>query len=388
MKILIVDDNVIYRNFLSEVVKSIDGAELISPAANGRIALSRLAGDPADLVLLDMQMPEMDGIETLKEIRRKYPEIGVIMISAAYDLEARLVIQALEMGAIDFISKTGDRHSENHVTTLRQKISTILNQIQGRRHLHNARRVTQKSPNRTGGRKPVKTPSTPRPEPARNGISSVLQDPGAAKTRRIRSAIDLVVIGASTGGPNALSEIISRFPEDFSVPVLIVQHMPAFLTATFARSLNAKSRLSVTEGVAGDMITPGRVYIAPGGKHMTVRNGRFTGSDRHVTIIDLNEDPPVNSVRPSADVLFSSVKKHFTGMVLAVIMTGMGNDGMKGVRELKERDCYCLSQTEETCVVYGMPRAVEEASLSDEQVPLDGMADRIMNLVANGIVRF
>ncbi|MBP1627983.1 MAG: hypothetical protein H6Q00_2458, partial [Holophagaceae bacterium] len=196
--------------------------------------------------------------------------------------------------------------------------------------------------------------------------------------------IEVVGIGVSTGGPNALTEVIPHLPADFPVPVLVVQHMPPSFTASLADHLDRRSPLRVCEAREGERIEVGNVYIAPGGKHMVVRRHEIPGTNTFQRIIGLNENPPENSCRPSVDVLFRSLAAHYEGSVAAVIMTGMGNDGCEGVRTLKRRGCRCLTQSAETCVVYGMPMAVDEAGLSDEQVPLDLLAQRLVRLVRNG----
>ena len=187
--------------------------------------------------------------------------------------------------------------------------------------------------------------------------------------------IDVVGIGVSTGGPNALAELIPRLPADFPVPILLVQHMPPMFTASLAEHLDQKSQVSVREARDGEPVLPGGVYIAPGGRHMVVR--RLPDG---ALIVGLNDNPPENSCRPSVDVLFRSLAAQFEGNLLAVVMTGMGSDGCEGVRAMKRRGCRVLTQSEASCIVYGMPLAVDEADLSDEQVPLDRLADRITRL--------
>jgi two-component system chemotaxis response regulator CheB len=386
LNILIVDDNLSYRKFLARVVQDIEGVELVPPAATGSIALKRMGLSPVDLVLLDLQMPEMSGLETLERIRKGYPEVGVIMISGAFASDADVVIRALEQGAIDFIPKSPPADPGSSVIALRKHLVTLFHQFQGRRNLNLAKRIS------SGGTRTAFQVASPcvrvpvaetgragrRPE----GPGALTPCPGRVHTARL----DLVVIGASTGGPNALSEVIPRLPADLGVPVLVVQHMPSFLTYPLARNLNDKSRLEVREAVEGDPLMAGTVYMAPGGRHLLVKT-RAGGPSAGVRYLALGDGPPENSVRPSVDVLFRSVAGAFDGNVLAVIMTGMGNDGCKGVQALKAGGGYCVTQTAETCVVYGMPRAVDEAGLSDESVNLDTLAERIELLVKGSSAR-
>jgi len=383
LSILIVDDDLHYRSFLAKVIEALDGVELVPPAANGRIALARLQSKSVDLVLLDMQMPEMSGLEVLRRVRENHPDIGVIMISGAYASDADVVVEALELGALDFLPKTPSLDSEdNMVLGFRSHLRTLFHQFQGRRNLRRARKMASET-----GR------FQPRKDMAGDSISTSFGHAWPRQTSDVPTwrpgsipsvrpgKIDVVVIGASTGGPNALSELIPRLPGNLRVPVLIVQHMPAFLTASLADSLNAKSEMDVHEAVDGEILKAGSAYIAPGGTHLTVASESALEGTSKRRFIRLDHGPPENSVRPSADVLFRSVAESFQGHTLAVIMTGMGNDGMKGVRALKQQGCYCLAQSEDTCVVYGMPRAVDEAALSDERVELPTMADRMVELI-------
>ena len=381
LNILIVDDNLIYRKFLARVIQDIEGVEIVSPAATGAIALKRMQRNPVDLVLLDLQMPEMSGLETLHRIRRDHPEVGVIMISGEFASDADVVIKALQQGALDFLPKAL-MDPGNTVLALRKHLGTLLHQFQGRRNLNRAKQISSRG---TGRPLPAASfqagvePPAGRKERAGTTAPAPLAFP--ATTRAQHGRIDVVVMGASTGGPNALSEIIPRLPGDLGVPILVVQHMPSFLTYSLAKSLNDKSALQVHEAVEGEPLEADTVYVAPGGRHLQVKPGAAERGTPRRRFLRLGDGPPENSVRPSADVLFRSVAEAFDGHVLAVIMTGMGNDGMKGVQALKSGGCYCITQTAGSCVVYGMPRAVDEAGLSDESADLDALAGRIEALI-------
>lgn len=369
LNILIVDDNLIYRKFLARVIQDLEGVEIVSPAATGAIALKRMQRSPVDLVLLDLQMPEMNGLETLHRIRRDHPEVGVIMISGEFAPDADVVVKALQQGALDFLPKA-PMDTGNTVLALRKHLGTLLHQFQGRRNLNRARQISSR-----GAARPLPV------EAAQAGLEPPAPLPFPASSRDQTGRIDVVVIGASTGGPNALSEVIPRLPGDLGVPILVVQHMPSFLTCSLAKSLNDKSALQVHEAVEGEPLKPDTVYVAPGGRHLQVKPGAAERGTPRRRFLRLGDGPPENSVRPSADVLFRSVAEAFDGHVLAVIMTGMGNDGMKGVQALKSGGCYCITQTAGSCVVYGMPRAVDEAGLSDESADLDELAGRIEALI-------
>lgn len=369
LKVLIVDDTIVYRKILSDVVESLDDAELVGTAPHGRLALAKLEQSPADLVLLDVEMPEMGGLEALKEIRRRHPATQVVMISGTNMSSADITMHCLEQGALDFLRKPEGIDAEASRSELKDRLRPLLRHIRTRFNLRRgllpARDATRPEP------APVSWPGQGTPEPS-------VPAKAAFRAAPVPDRIDVVAIGVSTGGPNALVEVIPRLPADFPVPILLVQHMPPCFTASLAAHLDQRSALSVREAKDGEPVLPGHVLIAPGGKHMVVR--RMGGDEGQGLIIGLNENPPENSCRPSVDVLFRSVAAHFGGNMLAVIMTGMGNDGCEGVRTMKRRGCICLSQTEETCVVYGMPLAVDEAGLSDERIPLDRLAERIDRL--------
>jgi len=359
---LVVDDTIVYRKILSEILESLEGVQLIGTASHGRLALGRMEQTPADLVLLDVEMPEMNGLETLVQLKRRWPDTDVIMISGTNMSSAEITVEALEQGALDFIRKPEGSDPEASRQELREKLRPLLRHIGTRRNM--------RAPASAG------PPPTPCPAPA-----APTAEPSPTP-RPLPGRIEVVGIGVSTGGPNALTELIPRLPADFPVPLLVVQHMPPNFTASLAEHLDRRSPLRVCEAREGEVIRSGSVYIAPGGKHMVVRRHETaSGSQR---IIGLNENPPENSCRPSVDVLFRSMAAHYDGGIATVVMTGMGNDGCEGVRTLKRRGCHCLTQSAETCVVYGMPMAVDEAGLSDERVPLGQLAQRLVRLVRDG----
>jgi len=366
LRVLIVDDTVVYRRILSDVVEAMDGVSLAGTAPHGRLALAKLEQSPVDLVLLDVEMPEMNGLETLQEIRRRYPTTSVVMISGANLSSAETTMRCLEMGALDFLRKPEGADAEASRSELRDKLRPLVRHVQTRINLHQGTADRPAAP-------PPRAPAAPPPPAA-------VPTPRPGRMAPAPGRIEVVGIGVSTGGPNALAEVIPRLPADLPVPILLVQHMPPVFTASLAEHLDHKSGLSVREARDGEPVLPGRVYIAPGGRHMVLRRL----PDGEHPIIGLNENPPENSCRPSVDVLFRSLAAQYDGSMLAVVMTGMGNDGCEGVRAMKRRGCLCLTQSEASCIVYGMPLSVDEAGLSDEQVPLDRLADRITFLVRRG----
>jgi two-component system chemotaxis response regulator CheB len=269
---------------------------------------------------------------------------------------------------------------DSGVSALRRRLMTLMGLFRARRNTRLAKQLYDECPPTTefGRSQDTREPVPPAPEIRKNIVPAEAQLP---RTMVANPRVQLLAIGVSTGGPNALTQLIPLLPADLGVPLLLVQHMPATLTASLAASLNRKSALQVREAVHGEEVRPNIVYLASGGAHMEVARDNATPTSPGSRRIRLTSDPPVNSCRPSVDVLFRSIAEAYDGTTLAVIMTGMGSDGMEGVRMLKRKGCYCLAQTEDSCVVYGMPRAVIEAGLSDEKVPLDQMAQRITELV-------
>ena len=365
LRVLIVDDTILYRRILGEVVESLDGVELAGTAPHGRLALAKLAQAPVDLVLLDVEMPEMDGLEALREIRKRYPDTQVVMVSGAHLSAAEVTVQCLEQGALDFLRKPEGNDPELSRNELREKLRPLVRHILTRRNLHLGTVTPPRVEAPPPAARPV--PAPPVPPPPRTSF----------RPAPVPERIDIVGIGVSTGGPNALNEVIPKIPGDFPLPILLVQHMPPHFTASLAEHLDLRSPLHVREAKDGEPILPGHIYIAPGGRHMVVRRKTLAAEGESEPIIGLNENPPEQSCRPSVDVLFRSIASQYDGHMLAVVMTGMGADGCEGVRAMKRKGCLCLTQSEASCVIYGMPLAVDEAGLSDEQVPLERLAERI-----------
>jgi len=386
LRVLVVDDTVVYRKIVCDVLASIPNVVVVGSAANGRMALNRLKTESVDFMILDLEMPDLDGIATLREVRASYPEIGVVMLSGCTRLAADMTVRALELGALDFLAKgTRESAEENRQELLRQ-LSVVIRSFVTQRSMRQLRsrmsavqetfRAVASSipPRETSALARSSKPPTLGVESPQNLSEPRLRIASAARPSRI----DVVLIGTSTGGPQALAEVLPSLPAELSVPVLIVQHMPPVFTASLAQSLNQKSRLEVVEAQADQPLRPGQVLIAPGGRHMVVN--RIGAGASAAVCVGLNDDPPENSCRPSVDVLFRSAATVFGRNVLAVVMTGMGEDGTRGVRALKERGCYCITQEAASCTIYGMPRAVDQAGLSDESVSLRHIAARIASL--------
>lgn len=371
IKVLVVDDTVIYRKILKDVLSEIDSTEVIGTAPNGDIAIRKIELDPPDLILLDVEMPIKDGLQTLEEVKKKYPEIGVIMVSGVNERQAAITMEALNKGALDFIPKPLGNNLQANIQSLKQSLIPIISIFTTRKNL---------SSFKTDKPKPVQESITA--QKPKTIIQKPLTEAPVFKpltTGNFPSKIDVMVVGISTGGPNALAKFIPLLPENIDVPILIVQHMPPMFTKSLANHLNSKSKLEVLEANDKDILQKNKVFIAPGGKHMVVNK------ESDALKINIIDTAPVNSCKPSVDVLFDSVSKTYNGNVLSVIMTGMGSDGLNGIKSLKKISNYTLTQSEDSCVVYGMPRSVDEAGLSNESVNLDNLADRVVNIIKNGI---
>lgn len=365
LKVMVVDDSLTYRSILKRLVENLAGVELIATASNGKIALAKVADYQPDLVLLDVTMPEMDGLTALKRIRAGFPAVHVVMVSSLSRDNADIVMQCLSSGAMEFVTKPiASKSMASASEELRKELFPILNIVVAKLLVRRDKRPTPAPRSR----------SAHMTMPAR--LASGTVKPAAPAPARVLQKPDLLLIASSTGGPVALSQVLKDMGAGLRVPILIVQHMPPVFTASLAAQLERSSGTSVKEAEEGDELIPGNVLLAPGGHHMTFEN---TGGKQ---VVALNDTPKVNGCRPAVDVLFSSVADCFHGRVLSLVLTGMGHDGANGVESLKRNNggCACIVQDEASCVVYGMPRTVYERGLADEVLPLDAIGGRIRQL--------
>jgi two-component system chemotaxis response regulator CheB len=346
LRILVVDDSALYRQLIQNVLREVPGVQVVGMAKSGQEALSQVEELAPDLLTLDVRMPGGDGIHVLHELKKRRSKTKAIMVSSLTANGAQVTMDALLEGAFDFILKPGGPDAAANRQALLDALSEKI------------RIYRDSQARRAGGRSPV----SPR------------QAPAEPKTpmRSPTSGCDAVVIGTSTGGPVALREVLGQLPGDLPVPVLIVQHMPAQYTNSLAQRLNERSQLEVVEACDGMTLEPGWAFLAPGGKHMKVTPRRPRSR------IQITDDPPELSCRPSADYLFRSVAEAFGGRVLAVVMTGMGRDGMEGCRLLKASGATVFAQHPDGCIVFGMPKAVIDEELADRVVPLQELAAAIM----------
>lgn len=369
LRVIVADDTITFRAILRDLINKFDNCECIATAPNGKIAVQRVKDEKPDLVILDVEMPELDGPAALKAIREFDNEVAVLMVSG-FDMEnAKKVISALEKGALDFITKPIAQNQQDAINELTGKLKPLINMLEVRKIIRTAKKNAP-------GNSPM----------AASTVSSVASKdermPSSFLKRRLPERIDLVLIATSTGGPNALKVVIPCLRADIGCPVLIVQHMPPMFTKYLSESLDNLSQLKIREASDGVIPGPGEVFIAPGGRHMILRKSFENKLVKHE--LHIVDTPPVNSCRPSADVLFKSVSRIMEKNILTVVLTGMGNDGAEGVVELKKKGAYSIIQDEKTSVVWGMPNEVYKKGLADEVLPLEQIGPRISEIVLRG----
>lgn len=359
LRVIVVDDTIVYRKVVSDILSEIPGIEVVGVAHNGKIALDKIRLLKPDLVTLDIEMPVMNGIDVLETLKREKSTTGAVMLSTLTSEGSIMTMKALELGAFDFILKPQSTNLTEGKHLLKQALLPVIAAFKMR-----------------GG---VFLPSQQRSRPAVARHAAPTLDARftapAIGAKRARS--EIVTIGISTGGPNALTAMLPKLPKDLGVPILIVQHMPPVFTASLAASLNKKCALEVKEAVHREPLLPNVIYIAPGGKQMKLS----AATDGIQRLISITDDPPENSCKPAADYLFRSVGDYFVGRTTAVIMTGMGADGTKGLQVLKTKGAYVIGQDEYSCVVYGMPKSAAEAGIVDIVCPLDKIAEEIVRSV-------
>lgn len=354
VRILVVDDSVVIRKLLSDTLSKEATFEVVGTAGDGRIALAKIAQLHPDLVTLDIEMPVMNGLETLAEIRRSDHKIPIIMFSTLTERGAAATLEALSLGASDYATKPSNTGSPS--VAIEQIRAELIPKIKA-----------LCAPQLGMDASPVM--AQPKTVIAR-------AVPVGTRSRRPGKRIEIVAIGTSTGGPNALAQVIPLVPKDFPVPIVVVQHMPPIFTRFLAERLANRSEIRVEEGQAGGALEAGKAWIAPGNYHMTVSR---TANDRR---LKLNQDAPEHSCRPAVDVLFRSVAEAYGGGVLGVVMTGMGSDGVLGAQRIHAAGGEVIVQDEATSVVWGMPGLVQAAGEADGVFPLGELAGEITRRVA------
>jgi two-component system chemotaxis response regulator CheB len=344
IRVLVVDDSVVIRRLVVHALEQDPAIEIVGVAANGALALSRIPQCNPDVLTLDIEMPEMDGLALLRQLRPRYPHLRVVMFSTLTERGAAATLEALALGADDYVTKASNAGSLNvSLTNLREELLPKIHQF-------------------------FAAPYAP-------AIPSHAPGPTLVRVPAGRRKAEVIAIGISTGGPAALAAMIPALPANLAVPVLIVQHMPPLFTRFLAERLDAATPLTVREGAAGDPVRPGHVYVAPGDHHMRVKK-----TADGVTLA-LDQGPPLNSCRPAVDALFASIAEVYGAGAVGAILTGMGQDGLRGAELLKAQGASIIAQDEASSVVWGMPGAVTGAGLADQVLPLPQIAAALARLV-------
>lgn len=340
IKVLVVDDSALMRKIISDMINSEDNMEVIAKAKNGKDLIKKMKVITPDVITLDVEMPIMDGISALKELGNQQNNIPIIVLSSISKKSSELTMDCLENGAFDFLPKPSGTISLD-IDKIKDDLITKINLAYKKCEFG-----CSNGASKTNTKKELK-----------NTINN--------------KKIEAVIIGASTGGPRALYEVITKLPKDLGVPIFIVQHMPATFTKAFANRLNDNSNLKVLEATEKEKIEKNVVYVAPGGYHMEINENR----------IALNKEEPLWGVRPSVDKLFFSASKNYKEKLLSIVLTGMGRDGAKGTVEVKKSGGITISESEDTCTIYGMPKATFETGKVDIVLPIHEISDVIIEIV-------
>jgi two-component system chemotaxis response regulator CheB len=361
IKVLIVDDSAFMRKALSVMLEEDPNISIVATARDGVEGVEKVKQFKPDLVTMDIEMPRMDGLTALRDIMQENPT-PVMMVSSLTSEGAQATLDALEMGAVDFIPKQLSYVSLD-IVKIKEELIAKIKHIAARKHILMAQFRTRLKPG-TG-----KVPAVGSATGAPVSVPTRIPDRGS---RRHTEELRIIAIGSSTGGPPALQAVIPKLPRDLPVGIVIAQHMPPTFTKSMADRLDGMSELTVREAADGEYVEPGHVLISPGGMHMTLRR---VGSKARVIV---SKEPEDTLYHPCVDLLLDSVAKTYGGTSVGIMLSGMGSNGVDGMRELKRQGGVVIAQNEATCVVYGMPRAVVEAKIADHVAPIDGVAHEIL----------
>lgn len=373
-QVLVVDDSAFMRKLISDILNRHPKIEVIATARNGKDAIEKIEQLKPDVVTMDIEMPIMDGLEALKKIMDAYP-VPVVMLSSTTKKGAENTVLAMEMGAVDFVAKPGGAISLNLLDVEQEIVEKV----------YEASRVRMDSITKRGRGSFIQRPVSPlvqaptKPLLEHKSRSDERGDVQSEVKKITKTGKAFVIIGTSTGGPRALQEVLTKIPASIPAPILIVQHMPAGFTKSLAERLDSICDIAVKEAEDGDRLENGTAYLAPGGKHLKIVK---TGT-AHSVRLDAFEEPRMGH-RPSVDVLLESAALITDAHFVTVIMTGMGNDGQKGMtvlRQQQNRNTYTIAESPNTAVIYGMPKAIEEAGLADAVVDLDDIPTKILDVL-------
>lgn len=359
--VLLIDDSSLIRRLLSRVLKQDPLIEVIGEAEDGKEGIEQARLLQPQVIILDIEMPVMNGIQALPQLKKVAPKARIIMFSTMTESGARATLDALAAGADDYVTKPSNTGSFAETAgQINKQLAPMIKALAASRTTYPSLRSI------------IEAKEAPKPKPSGDHSWLTVKGEGAP---------EIVVVGVSTGGPQALQAFVPALPADLNVPVLIVQHMPAMFTRLLAERLDAQSAVSVGEGRNGQVVRPGEVWFAPGGEHMYVTR---EGND---IVLATDTAPPVNECRPAVDPLFESAVQCFGSRVLGVMLTGMGNDGLAGAEKIKSVDGRMVVQDQATSVVWGMPGMVAKADLADEVLPLPQIAPRVVEILTTPRIR-
>ena len=361
IKIIVIENNKNFRRIITSALGAIESVKVVGYSASCVGAFKLIKSSSPDIVFLDNEMPDIDIKTIIDKIKKIDNNIEVILVSESRRTSSASSLRALKLGALYFIKKPSDNTSAENIQYFSKYLQPLIKLFIVNQKVEIIQRASEKL-----GRPPIKI--IPRP-----------------KTKcRTFSDFGILAIGCSLGGPEALKRIIPSLPADFPIPIVITQHMPEGFTSILSSELDFRSKLIVMEGRSGIKVQPGYVYLAPGGKHMQINEVDSGLSKQRIIVLD--DGPPLHNCRPAVDVLFNSLAKNLTCNIITIVLTGMGHDGLAGIRALKKRgNCFSMTQDQQSSVVFGMPGAVAMAGLSDLSLPLGSIADRLINIVSESV---
>ncbi len=367
IRVVVVDDSALARKLVTKMLESDSEIEVVGTAMNGIFALRRIYRDKPDVVTMDFEMPQMDGLETVKTLMERHP-VPVVMLSAHTHEGAELTLKALELGAVDFVSKPDGRESETLVRLRKELVAKV--RAAARAHLHAAAADPD-------ARESMPVLAVPGPRPVRKRNPEAAPPAKEPAPPAVPSAIRLVAVGSSTGGVPGVSEILSALPAN-APPTLVVQHMPATFTASFAARLDRVSRVTVKEAKGNEVLEPGLVLVARGDTHLGLRREGTT------LVAEVSDGPRVSGHKPSVDHLFGSCARAVGDGCVSVILTGMGKDGAQGLLEVRDAGGRTLAESEESCVIYGMPKEAIKLGGAEFVLGTDEIPSKVVELLAAG----